>query len=121
MMTMFQTWAESNELMIHALQLNSRQIPQLRHCAIIHAWPFLAFAALFKIFQCSYSLHWHIHTSFLLNTKILQSFCPTQYNMKLNLATGLLCLLASTEVVAASSWWSKASMLSWVQRSHFAS
>lgn len=56
-MTMFQTWAESNELMIHALQLNPRQIPQLRHCAIIHAWPFLAFAAFFKIFHCSYSLH----------------------------------------------------------------
>ncbi|KAJ5135105.1 uncharacterized protein N7515_004383 [Penicillium bovifimosum] len=33
--------------------------------------------------------------------------------MKLNLATGLVCLLASTEVVAASSWWSKAVYNKW--------
>ncbi|KAJ5420816.1 hypothetical protein N7465_003335 [Penicillium sp. CMV-2018d] len=33
--------------------------------------------------------------------------------MKLNLATGLLCLLASTEVVAASSWWNKAIYNKW--------
>lgn len=28
--------------------------------------------------------------------------------MKFNLATGLVCLLATTEAVGASSWWSKA-------------
>jgi hypothetical protein len=33
--------------------------------------------------------------------------------MKLNLATGLICLLASTEAVAASSWWSKAVYNKW--------
>ncbi|KAJ5158458.1 Stress-responsive protein Ish1 [Penicillium coprophilum] len=33
--------------------------------------------------------------------------------MKLNLATGLICLLASTEAVAASSWWSKAIYNKW--------
>ncbi|KAJ5561345.1 Stress-responsive protein Ish1 [Penicillium sp. DV-2018c] len=33
--------------------------------------------------------------------------------MKLNLATGLVCLLASTEAVAASSWWSKAVYNKW--------
>ncbi|KAF3387659.1 Meiotic sister chromatid recombination protein 1 [Penicillium rolfsii] len=33
--------------------------------------------------------------------------------MKLNLATGLVCLLATTEAVAASSWWSKAVYNKW--------
>ncbi|EPS29773.1 hypothetical protein POX_b03205 [Penicillium oxalicum] len=33
--------------------------------------------------------------------------------MKLNLATGLLCLLATTEVVAATSWWNKAVYNKW--------
>lgn len=31
--------------------------------------------------------------------------------MKFNLATGLVCLLATTEAVGASSWWSKAGKL----------
>ncbi|KAG0155084.1 hypothetical protein PDIDSM_657 [Penicillium digitatum] len=33
--------------------------------------------------------------------------------MKLHLATGLICLLASTDVVVASSWWSKAIYNKW--------
>ncbi|KAJ5439919.1 uncharacterized protein N7458_010917 [Penicillium daleae] len=33
--------------------------------------------------------------------------------MKFNLATGLVCLLATTEAVAASSWWSKAVYNKW--------
>ncbi|CAG7946898.1 unnamed protein product [Penicillium nalgiovense] len=98
--------------MIHALRLNSRQIPQLRHCAIIH--PFLL-----KQFSLESSIHTlftgALILHFLLVLKVLLSFsfCPTQYTMKLNLATGLICLLASTEVVAASSWWSKAIYNRW--------
>ena len=77
----------------------------------------LAFSSLLKS-----SIHTLCTGTFKLHfarPNILLSFCPTQHTMKLNLATGLICLLASTEVVAASSWWSKASMLSGVQKFAF--
>lgn len=52
--------------------------------------------------------HYRVYANPSTVTVILAQFQTTTATMKFHLASGLVFLLATTEAVAASSWWSKA-------------